>query len=257
MMLRLASAAALREHHGDYGYDAPFTSLLPMGAGGLLAAALAILEARHGRRLLAALAAASSLPLLLAFALYLHMTRRGKLAVWADVLEDLQLRGDEHVLDIGCGRGAVLAMVAKLVPGGHVTGLDLWRTEDQSGNHPEVTTANLRVEGVLDRCELRTGDMQSMPFSDASFDLVLSSLAIHNIDELALRYHQRRLQAVSEAVRVLKPGGRLAIADILHTRRYAEHLRDLGLQDVRHRRLGWRMWYFPGLGAGLVTARKP
>jgi ubiquinone/menaquinone biosynthesis C-methylase UbiE len=146
--------------------------------------------------------------------------------------------------------------VAKLVPCGHVIGLDLWRAEDQSGNRPEVTEANLRAEGVLDRCALRTGDMLAMPFPDASFDLVVSSLAIHNIDERDLRHHQRRLQAVSEAVRVPKPGGRLAIADLLHARRYADHLRALGLQDVRSRPLGWRLWYLPGLGAELVTARK-
>jgi arsenite methyltransferase len=231
----MGSAAVLRGHRADYGYDAPLTGLLPPGAGGLVAAVLAVYHARHGRRSLAAVELASSLVMLLTFAIYLHTTRRGKFAVWADVLEALQLRGDEHVLDMGCGRGAVLAMAAKLVPRGHVTGVDLWRTEDQSGNRPEVTEANLRAEGVLERCEVRTGDIRSMPFGDTSFDLVVSSLAIHNIDERDLRHHARRLQAVSEAVRVLKPGGRLAIADLLHTRRYARHLRELGMQDVRYR----------------------
>jgi SAM-dependent methyltransferase len=253
----MGSAAALRDHRGDYGIDAPLTGLLPQAIGGLLTAALAGFHARQGRRCLAAFELSTSLAMGLAFAVYLHTTRRGKFAVWADVLESLQLRGDEHVLDMGCGRGAVLAMAAKLVPRGHATGVDLWRTEDQSGNRPDVTEANLLAEGVLDRCEVRTGDMLRMPFGDCSFDLVVSSLAIHNIDERNLRNHARRLQAVSEAVRVLKPGGRLAIADLLHTRRYARHARDLGMQDVHVQRLGWRMWYFPGVGADLVTARKP
>jgi SAM-dependent methyltransferase len=250
------TAVALREQRGDYGIDAPLTGLLPQGAGSLLTAALAAYHARHGRRSLAAVELASSLALLLTFGIYLHTTRRGKFDVWADVLEDLQLRGDEQVLDMGCGRGAVLAMAAKLVPRGHVTGVDLWRTEDQSGNSPEVTEANLRAEGVLARCDVRTGDMLALPFEDASFDLVVSSLAIHNIDERDLRNHARRLQDVSEAARVLKPGGRLAIADLLHARRYARRLEELGMQEVRCQRLGWRMWYFPGIGADLVTARK-
>ena len=206
---------------------------------------------------MAAAELAGSLFLLVTAAIYLHTTRRGKFVVWADVLEDLQLRGDEQVLDLGCGRGAVLAMAAKLVPRGHVTGVDLWRTEDQSGNSPEVTEANLRAEGVLERCDVRTGDMLALPFDDASFDLVVSSLAIHNIDERNLRNHDRRLRAVSEAARVLRPGGRLAIADLLHTRRYASHLQELGMRDVHYQRLGWHMWFFPGLGANLVTARKP
>jgi SAM-dependent methyltransferase len=251
------SAVALREQRGDYGVDAPLTGLLPQGAGSVLTAVLAAYHARQGRRSLAAVELASSLALLTTFGIYLHTTRRGKFAVWADVLEDLQLRGDEQVLDMGCGRGAVLGMAAKLVPRGHLTGVDLWRTEDQSGNRPEVTEANLRAEGVLERCDVRTADMLALPFDDASFDLVVSSLAIHNIDERNLRTHDRRLKAVSEAARVLRPGGRLAIADLLRTRRYARHLRELGMHDVRYERLGWRMWFFPGVGADLVTARKP
>jgi SAM-dependent methyltransferase len=253
----MLSAVELRRHRGDYGYDAPLTGLLPPGGGGLVLAALAAYHSRRGRRLLACLEGASSLAMLLTFGIFLHTTRRGKFAVWADVLQGLQLRGDEQVLDMGCGRGAVMAMVAKLVPRGHVTGLDLWRSEDQSGNRPEVTERNLSAEGVRDRCELKTGDMLAMPFPDGTFDLVLSSLAIHNIDERDVRHHQRRLQAVAEAVRVLKPGGRLVIADLLWTRQYAQRLRELGMQDVQQRSLGWRFWYFPGGGADLVVARKP
>lgn len=251
------SAIELRSRRGDYGYDAPLTGLLPPGAGGLLLAALAAYHHRRGRRTLARLELVSSLAMLLTFGIFLHTTRRGKFAVWAEVLERLQLRGDERVLDMGCGRGAVMAMVAKLVPRGHVTGLDLWRTEDQSGNRPEVTERNLSAEGVSDRCEMKTGDMRAMPFPEDTFDLVLSSVAIHNIDERDVRHHQRRLQSVAEAVRVLKPGGRLVIADLLWTRRYAQHLRELGMQDVQSHSLGWRFWYFPGIGADLVVARKP
>jgi ubiquinone/menaquinone biosynthesis C-methylase UbiE len=190
-------------------------------------------------------------------AVYLHATRRGKFQIWAELLEGLRLRGDEHGLDMGCGRGAVMAMLAKQLPRGNVVGLDLWRTEDQSGNNPEVTWRNLIAEGVAERCELETGDMLAMPFDDNTFDLVVSSLAIHNVDERDLRNHTRRLRAVSEAVRVLKPGGRLLITDLLWTRRYAEHLRQFGMRHVGQRSLGWRFWYAPFLGADLVTAIKP
>ncbi len=47
-----------------------------------------------------------------------RFSRRGKFEVWARLLIDLQLRGDERVLDLGCGRGAVLLAAAKLVPRG-------------------------------------------------------------------------------------------------------------------------------------------
>ena len=150
-----------------------------------------------------------------------------------------------------------MAMLARQLPRGHVVGLDLWRTEDQSGNNPEVTRRNLIAEGVAERCELKTGDMLAMPFEDNTFDLVLSCLAIHNIDERDLRNHGHRLQAVSESARVLKPGGRLLITDLLWTSRFAEHLRQLGMHNVEQRSLGWRFWYAPFLGADLVSATKP
>jgi ubiquinone/menaquinone biosynthesis C-methylase UbiE len=250
-------AVELRRLRGDYGIDAPLTGLLPPVAGGLTLAALSAHHRRRGRRALASVELLSSVPMLLTAAVYLHTTRRGKFRVWAELLEALQLRGTEHCLDMGCGRGAVMAMLARLVPRGHVVGLDLWRTEDQSGNNPAVTGRNLVAEGVADRCELKTGDMLAMPFEDNTFDLVVSSLAIHNIDERDVRNHARRLQAISEAARVLKPGGRLVMTDLLWTRRYARHLRQLGMQSVEHRSLGWSFWYAPFLGADLVTATKP
>jgi ubiquinone/menaquinone biosynthesis C-methylase UbiE len=62
----------------------------------------------------------------------------------------------------------------------------------------------------------------------------------------------------SKAFRVLKPGGRLVIADIRATAKYADTLRDLGAPDVRRRNLGWRFWYGnPFAATMLVTATKP
>jgi SAM-dependent methyltransferase len=254
---RFPPAVELPGRRADYGIDAPLTGLLPPTAGGLTLAALSAYHYRRGRQSLATVELLGSLPALLTAAVYLHATRRGKFVVWAELLANLHLRGDERCLDMGCGRGAVMAMVAELVPRGHVVGLDLWRTEDQSGNSAEMTRRNLIAEGVAERCELRTGDMLAIPFADNTFDLVVSSLAIHNIDERDLRNHTRRLQAVSEAARVLKPGGHLLITDLLWTRRYAHHLCQLGMHDVTWRSLGWRFWYAPFLGADLVTATKP
>jgi len=71
----------------------------------------------------------------------------------------LQLRGDERVLDVGCGRGAMLMMTAKALSRGRVVGLDIWSRADQSSNSRASAEANLAAEGVADRCELTHADV--------------------------------------------------------------------------------------------------
>jgi len=244
-----------REPRGEYGIDGglgAIAALAAMGAGGLELLARALTYAGGGSLAPAALELLGGLLLLQVVASYLYSTRRGKFVAWARWLTGLHLRGDERVLDTGCGRGAVLGIVAGLVPTGRAIGLDLWRSADQTGNTVEATRRNLRVEGVSDRCDLATGDMMAMPFPDATFDLVVSSLAIHNISGA-----DQRLVAVDEAVRVLKPGGFLLIADLMRVGAYTEHLRASGMEEVMEHRPGWRFWFgVLGLATGLVTATK-
>jgi arsenite methyltransferase len=182
-----------------------------------------------------------------------YASRRGKFVVWAELLDQLALRGDEQVLDLGCGRGAVLLLAAQHLTIGRAVGVDLWKTKDQSGNAAEATRRNAVAEGVADRVELYTADLAALPFGDNRFDLVLSSIAIHNIKGRA-----GRDRAIEKAVRVLRPGGRLLIADIWATSRYRTRLEELGMTVVARRGLGWRMWWSgPWLATRVVIATKP
>jgi cyclopropane fatty-acyl-phospholipid synthase-like methyltransferase len=183
----------------------------------------------------------------------LHTSRRGKFVVWAELLGQLRLRGDERILDLGCGRGAVLLLAARHLTTGRAVGVDLWRRGDQSGNSAEATRRNAAAEGVADRVELHTADLTALPFEADGFDVVASNVAIHNVKGRA-----GREKAIAEAVRVLRPGGRLLIADLWATRLYRTHLAKLGLTDIARRGLGWRMWWSgPWLPTRLVTATKP
>jgi len=236
---------------GSYGYDAPY-GLLIFGFGTVGCAVLATMSWREGAHRSATLMAIYSGFFLANAASFLHTTRRGKFLEWERILDRLCLRGDERVLDMGCGRGAVLTAVARRLTTGRVTGIDIWSVRDQSGNARDVTVRNASLEGVGDRVEIETGDMRALPYPDATFDLVVSSLAIHNI-----RSNADRRQAVAEGFRVLKPGGRMVIADIRATAIYAEALRTLGASSVERRRLGWRFWWGNPLAATrLVTASK-
>ncbi len=128
----------------------------------------------------------------------------------------------------------------------------MWRA-DQSGNNPEATLRNAAAAGVADRVELHTGNLLELPLADASFDVVVSNVAVHS-----LKTRDDRDRAIDEAVRVLRPGGRLFIADLGGTRQYRQRLRHLGLAEVSRRDLGWRLWWSgPWLPTHLVSARKP
>ena len=98
----------LCKHRGDYGFDGGITTivdLVAMGAAGLLLAGRAFVNARSRRVLLAIFELLGGLALLQALVSYLYSTRRGKFAFWAELLGSQPWRGDEHVLEMGCGRG--------------------------------------------------------------------------------------------------------------------------------------------------------
>jgi len=80
---------------------------------------------------------------------------------------------------------------------------------------------------VADRVRVLSGDARRLPFPDGTFDVVLSSIVLHNVAG-----EDDRRRAVREIVRVLAPGGRVVLVDLAHTATYARELRDAGLADV-------------------------
>jgi arsenite methyltransferase len=108
-------------------------------------------------------------------------SRFGKLHARDRILARLKLRGDEAVLDVGCGHGLLLIAAAKLLPRGHAVGIDLWSQWQQSDNSREATLRNAALEGVGDRVSVHDGDMCKMPFADRSFDAAVAHFAIHNV----------------------------------------------------------------------------
>jgi ubiquinone/menaquinone biosynthesis C-methylase UbiE len=228
-----------------YGIDAP--TLLPWAAVVCVANGVLAYASRAVGPLIGALVA------LFCVGCGLYASTRGKFLIWANVLDGLQLKGGERILDLGCGRGAVLMATARRLTTGRAVGVDIWDRSDQSGNAAGATRRNADAENVAGRVMLLTGDMTALPLRSESFDLVTSNVAIHNI-----KGRPARQKAIDEAVRVLRPGGRVTLADLSGTRSYVTRLAALGMIDVKRRNLGWRMWWGgPWMPTYLVTATKP
>jgi ubiquinone/menaquinone biosynthesis C-methylase UbiE len=106
----------------------------------------------------------------------------------------------EFVLDIGCGTGT-LAIAAKKRVGnsGTVDGID--------GSPEMIERARKKAKRAQSAVVFRTAMAESLPFETSRFDVVLSTVMLHHLPRAV------RAQAVQEARRVLKPGGRLLIVD--------------------------------------------
>jgi len=131
---------------------------------------------------------------------------------------------------------------------GHGTGIDIWSNVDMGGNSADVTLHNLQLENIQSRCTLVSAGAQQMPFEDATFDVIVSNLCLHNLYDKPTRQ-----RAVAEIARVLKPGGVALLSDYKRTGEYASQLRELGF-DVKLR-WGSFLTTFPPLR--IVIAHKP
>jgi ubiquinone/menaquinone biosynthesis C-methylase UbiE len=174
-------------------------------------------------------------------------SRVAKLRLRDQILDSLQLRGDERVLDVGCGRGLLAIGAAKRLKNGKVVGIDVWNPFDLSGNSADAARANAKLEGMQDRVRFETSDARKLVYPENHYDVVTSSLALHNIPE-----REDRAQAVREMFRVLKPGGKLAIFDLFRTGEYIEVLNAAGAKDVTASKTMY-LWCVPGRS---LTARK-
>lgn len=112
------------------------------------------------------------------------------------------LQPGEKVLDVGCGTGGV-TIPAKMRVGktGEAAGID---------PAPEmIAVARKKASQVGLEIDFRIGVIESLPFPDATFDAVTSSLMMHHLPE------HLQVKGLTEVRRVLKPGGRLLIADMM------------------------------------------
>lgn len=118
------------------------------------------------------------------------------------------LKPGERVVDIGCGAGIDSLIAARMVgPDGRVIGIDMTPAMLERAR-------NAAAEGGFENVEFREGLMEDLPVEDGWADVVISNGVLNLTPD--------KRQALAEMARVLKPGGRLQIGDILVDREVSE-----------------------------------
>ena len=119
-----------------------------------------------------------------------------------DLLDQLDIHADDHVLDVGCGLGGASRFSAKTY-NCRVTGIDLTREYVDTGNELCLWVG---LDGII---KLEQGDATATPYTDGSFDKAyMMHVGMNIADKQAL---------VAELSRVLKPGGRIGVYDVMKT----------------------------------------
>jgi len=227
---------------GDYGLDSPgiVATLLVLGL------ALLLLGNLMSRAWLWVAYFAGGYFLLGGLGM-LFYSKIGKLKLAQRLLDKISWRGDERVLDVGCGRGLLTVAAAHRVPKGTVTGVDVWNRLALSGNRPESVLENAKLERVEDRVEVKQGDAQDLPFPDDSFDVVISNFVVHEMKDRSGREKMMR-----EIARVLRPGGRVALVDFIFTDDCVKDLSGCGVESSRVRDGLLSFWISAILNFGAV-----
>jgi SAM-dependent methyltransferase len=127
-----------------------------------------------------------------------RLEAQAALAGIEDHLRHLPLHPGDHVLDAGCGSGAMARAMAAACPDARVTGLD------RRSGYLDFARERAAAEGLAN-VDFATGDLFALPFADASFDVVWT--------KYVLQWLAEPVAALAELKRVLRPGGVLVSAD--------------------------------------------
>jgi SAM-dependent methyltransferase len=128
------------------------------------------------------------------------------------VLKHLEWDGEGKVLDVGCGNGPLAIAIAKKYPNAEVTGIDYW---GGAWNYSkDLCESNAEIEEVANHVLFQQASASALPFDSESFDVVVSNLVFHEVKDIA-----DKKDAIKEALRVVRNGGKFVFQDLFVWRR--------------------------------------
>ena len=139
------------------------------------------------------------------------------------ILDLARLRAGDVMLDVGCGTGTLAIQAARRIGAGSVTGID--------ASGPMIARAISKAKRAGVSVDFREAIVEALPFADASFDVVTSTMMLHHLGRVG------REECAREIKRVLKPGGRVLAVDFNNPgkkRGIIGHLHRHGHVDVRY-----------------------
>ncbi|MEI2616433.1 MAG: methyltransferase domain-containing protein [Thermomicrobiales bacterium] len=133
--------------------------------------------------------------------LWMHSHFRAMAEVYHSLLNQAELLPGDRVLDLGCGSGTHFGWIAAIVgPEGRIVGVDA------DAENLEIARSRIAGQPWAGQIELHTGPMSSLPFEDTAFDAVWCAGS--------LQYVADPVSAIREMVRVVRPGGKVAVQDV-------------------------------------------
>jgi arsenite methyltransferase len=195
----------------DYKFDVPthiqygLLAALVIGVVGLI---LTIVMPADQRLFASGLLMIGLLAVIPTLGLFLVTNGHIRQAARRKMMQSVAWKGSEIVLDVGCGNGFLLLEAAKHLTTGKAIGIDIWQ-EGAGGQTFNRALRNAQLEGVADKVDVQNVDARQLPFDDESFDVIMSSLALHHMGSNA-----NRDQALREMLRVLKPNGQIVLYDM-------------------------------------------
>src|SRR5215471_2494661 len=149
----MAAGGTTTVRRGSYGIDAPYLLVVPI--------VLIVWNVVDGLLHWRILPFVVTTALLASVGCGLYTSRRGKFVVWASLLDSLALRGDERILDLGCGRGAVLLMAAEHLTTGRAVDIDLGEPaiNPETARRPRAKTQQRKGSWSASGCTRETSGL--------------------------------------------------------------------------------------------------